>query len=247
MTVSGSIGRRMPTRSPSSTPSPAAARPPATPRRRARGWSARGRSPSSPSQVIAMPSGSRSARGSTAAHDQSNAPPIHQRAHAGPPLSRATSRRPPLPGDRRCRPRPRPRTTPGPSTARAWSASSVGSPVERRNRASRASAAVAGSGRHATSGASRPKIGQSSVGVSLTTGSLRWGPSVQRRQRRVQVVATSATTSSRNGRVRPVPEDAARSNDLPRTVPLPPRRPRNRRMASFPHGMDRRSFYSPTE
>ena len=56
-----------------------------------------------------------------------------------------------------------PQNQPGSATAWAWSASSVGSPVERRNRVSRAASTDSLVGRHATPSTSRPKIGQSSV------------------------------------------------------------------------------------
>jgi hypothetical protein len=161
-TVSGSIGRRMPTRSPAATPS---ARSRAAARRTATAScvvvSSR-TSPSSPSHVIATPSGSRAARGSVAAHDQSNDPPVHQRAHAGPPLASRTER------GRRPQASPMssvaaPQNQAGSATARACSASSDGSPVDRRNAVNRAWARIAFEGRQAASAASRPNSGWSST------------------------------------------------------------------------------------
>ena len=165
-TVSGSIGSRMPTRSPATTPTPASCWAAARTRLASSRFVRSATDPSSPSQVMAMPSGSRAARGSTAAHDQSNEPPTHQRVQAGPPEKSANAR------GRRCQSMPMsstaaPQNHAGSATARAWSASSDGSPVERRKRERRASAAAAGSGRQATSGASRPKIGQSSAWVGM--------------------------------------------------------------------------------
>ncbi len=163
ITVWMSIGSRIPTRSPFSTPYPsrcsAATRTEVASCRAVSSMI----SPSSPSQVRAMPSGSRRALGSTAAHDQSNDPPPHQRVHAGPPLKSATSRGRRLHGIAMSSVAA-PQNHAGSRVARTCSASSDVSPVERRNRARRASAASPGSGRQATSAASRPKIGQSSPG-----------------------------------------------------------------------------------
>ena len=166
-TVSGSIGRRIPTRSPASTPRPRSCSAARRTRPASSLFVSSAIDPSSPSHVMAMPSGSRTARGSTAAHDQSNEPPIHHRVHAGPPEKSAMSR------GRRCQATPMsstaaPQNHAGSATARVWRASSDASPVDRRKRDRRASAASAGSGRQATSGASRPKTGQSSPLVRLT-------------------------------------------------------------------------------
>src|SRR5262245_42611386 len=162
MTVSGSIGRKTPTRSPGRTPSARNIRAARSTAAFSAEFVSRRTEPSSPSQTIASPSASRAARGTVAAVAWLNAPPAHQVAHSGPRASSIVE------SGGRCQSRARSPTAAnqnhaGSSTALAWSLSRSFTPVARRRLASRESARSSGVGRQAASGTSRPKIGARAI------------------------------------------------------------------------------------
>ena len=118
--------------------------------------------------VLTLP-GERAAIGVARGARLDGCPGVVERAAAPPTRPRRTARRRRGSGvGRRSQAIPMssaaaPQNQPGSAAARAWRASSDGSPVVRRNRASRALGAARRSGRQATSSLSRPKIGQSCV------------------------------------------------------------------------------------
>ena len=135
-----------------------AAAPPPRPPPRARRSSAGGRPRPRPPRRAPRQSGSRAARGSDGGRARSRR---RRRATSAPTPVRPRGRGPRV--GRRSQAIPMssaaaPQNQPGSAIARAWSASSDGSPVARRNRPRRAVSMTSRDGRHATPSPSRPKI-----------------------------------------------------------------------------------------